>query len=140
MRPPLRGSIRRREAWFRARLRRGVFIIGGAGIYRVVIDTGFTGSLSLPASILRVLDSDPFGTETYRLADGQLVDLPVHIAKVEVGGRTRDVEIIVGEGSALIGMELLESLGRRLEFNFASRRTTLAWRASGSGRQRRGLR
>lgn len=113
-----------------ARPRRGVFVVGEKGICRVVIDTGFTGSLSLPASVLRRLDSDPFGTETYRLADGQLVDLPVHVARVDIGGRTRDVEVIVGEGSALIGMELLESLGRALEFDFARRRATLAWRTS----------
>lgn len=130
MRPALRGSIRRREAWFLARVRRGVLELGGSGRCQVVIDTGFTGSLSLPASLLRRLDTDPFGTETYRLADGRLVDLPVHIAKVEVGGRVWDVEAIVGDGSALIGMELLEKLGKRLELDFESQSAALSLRPS----------
>ncbi len=43
-----------------------------------IVDTGFTGELSLPGNLLQALGVSPSGTRTGELADGSLVVMNVY--------------------------------------------------------------
>jgi clan AA aspartic protease len=73
----------------------------------VVIDTGFTGYLTLPPARIAALELPFQQRQSYTLADGRDVDLDVHLATILWHGQTRDVAVLSAEGDALGGMRLL---------------------------------
>lgn len=75
-----------------------------------VIDTGFTGYLTLPAETVVSLGLPQRGFERYLVADGSERIGPIYRAVVLWHGR--DLTISVGEGEPLVGMSLLS--GSRL--------------------------
>jgi clan AA aspartic protease len=73
-----------------------------------VLDTGFTGVLTLPPAACGVL-SLPFARiQPAHLADGTRVILRVCHADILWNGRARTVEVLVMDGAPLIGMTLLD--------------------------------
>src|SRR5436853_2965142 len=72
-----------------------------------VVDTGFDGLLTLPPDLVARLEL-PFGmTRSYELGDGGRVALDIHRTAVLWDGQERDVEAIVPNGGALVGMAML---------------------------------
>lgn len=89
---------------------------GHATRIRAVIDTGFTGHLTLPHDIVRDLDLPLLGSRYVTLADGVTVSLDVHRATVLWhGGEHRPVRAFVAHGDALVGMALLRGSEIRIE-------------------------
>jgi|SRR3712207_2713360 clan AA aspartic protease len=88
----------------------------GSGDARVeveaVIDTGFTGHLTLPAGVVRSLALPGRGFVEVELADGSTSALSVYDARVLWGGWERPVPVYEAEGGPLVGMALLR--GSRL--------------------------
>ena len=88
----------------------------GSGGSRVkveaVIDTGFTGHLTLPADVVRSLALSRRGFVEVELADGGTTALGVYDARVLWRGRERFVPVYEAEGGPLVGMSLLR--GSRL--------------------------
>lgn len=88
----------------------------GSGDARVeveaVIDTGFTGYLTLPADVVRALALSGSGFVEVELADGGTAALDVYDAHVLWRGRERPVPVYEAEGGPLVGMSLLR--GSRL--------------------------
>jgi clan AA aspartic protease len=72
-----------------------------------VIDTGFTGFLTLPPALIAVLGLTWRGYATAVLGDGSLQQFDVYAATVIWDGQTRVVEIDAAETDALVGMGLL---------------------------------
>lgn len=74
-----------------------------------VLDTGFTGHLTLPPGIVIELGLPLLGSRRSILADGSRVALDVHRAEVLWDGRRRRVQVLAtGEaGGALAGMALI---------------------------------
>ena len=72
-----------------------------------VIDTGFSGFLTLPADIIAVLDLTWKGRDVTTLGDGTSCIFDVCIATVIWDGQYRKVDINESETVALIGMQLL---------------------------------
>lgn len=72
-----------------------------------IIDSGFTGSLTLPRSVVASLGLVYQGFFPGLLADGseQLFDL--YSATVMWDRRRREVEVVAAEGATLAGMSLL---------------------------------
>jgi clan AA aspartic protease len=72
-----------------------------------VLDTGFTGYLSLPRAQVVALSLPFFFSDDITLADGSLVTVDVHEAVVEWDGQERVVPVHCLEGTPLLGMSLL---------------------------------
>jgi clan AA aspartic protease len=85
---------------------------GGTRDLDVVIDTGFSGYLTLPPDTIATLQLPFYGTADYQLADGSAVQFPIHTATVVWDGHDRDVYVLASDGGALVGIQML--YGHRL--------------------------
>ncbi|HYB73408.1 MAG TPA: hypothetical protein VED18_08555 [Candidatus Sulfotelmatobacter sp.] len=112
----LRGIIREHSPVIQGRARAGLLHLGGRGPVPLVIDTGFTGAFAVPEAIARSLDLEFAGFDTFTLATGQEVELPVFVGTVVLGGRRVKTWFILGEG--LVGMEFLEEACADLLLDF----------------------
>jgi clan AA aspartic protease len=85
-------------------------LVGAAGQVEevdAVIDTGFTGELTLPSSITALLGHRSRGSEEARLADGEMVLLPTYRIPVLWDGVQQLATVMEAENDPLIGMRLL---------------------------------
>lgn len=80
--------------------------------FEAVIDTGFTGHLTLPPGEVLRLGLTPLGSRYVTLADGSEAPLDVFRATVVWDGRRRNVRVFAADGGPLVGMALLS--GSRL--------------------------
>ena len=78
-----------------------------------VIDTGFTGFLSLPIATIRELELSWSYRDRATLGDGSEVLFDIYEGMVIWGGQYREIEINAAETEPLIGMSLLR--GYRLQ-------------------------
>ena len=74
-----------------------------------VIDTGFTGFLSLKSALATELGLPFLTHESALLADGSLVTFSVHDAMTLWDGQPRRVYAHLSETTPLVGMRMLES-------------------------------
>jgi clan AA aspartic protease len=72
-----------------------------------VIDTGFSGFLTLPSGIIAELDLAWKGRDIATLGDGTACIFEVYIASVIWDGAYRTIDINESETAPLIGMRLL---------------------------------
>lgn len=87
------------------------------------IDTGFTGHLVVPRSMLAGLGSQPTAKATAILADGSQVTLDTYSYQIDWFG-LQAIEVIANDGAIpLIGVGLL--IGRELIINYSTRIVTL---------------
>lgn len=84
----------------------------GAGsqrqIIETVIDTGFTGELTLPGKVIHAMGMLSIGTRRAELANGVVVEFDLYAARVMWHGKERDVSALDADAGTLIGMALLE--------------------------------
>ncbi len=73
----------------------------------VVVDTGFSGQLTLPFAFISYLGLIRRATKSVVLADGESKDIPVYPALVLWNGRFRQILVLEMESQPLLGMELL---------------------------------
>jgi clan AA aspartic protease len=71
------------------------------------VDTGFSGTLSLPPEMVGALRLLPFGTMLGTLADGSQSVFPVYTAIVFWHGKPRLTYVSVVESEPLLGMDML---------------------------------
>jgi clan AA aspartic protease len=72
-----------------------------------VIDTGYTGFLSLPSEIITELNLSWTGIDRGTLGDGSEVTFEVYAARVIWDGEYRDIPINEAETDPLVGISLL---------------------------------
>src|SRR5262249_28974839 len=72
-----------------------------------VIDSGFTGSLTLPAAVIAALGLAQQSGDRAVLADGSVQQLDIFAAEVDWDGSWRSVMVAAVGGEALVGMRLL---------------------------------
>ncbi|MCT7982700.1 clan AA aspartic protease [Laspinema sp. A4] len=72
-----------------------------------VIDTGYTGFLTLPREIITALSLPWTGVERGTLGDGSEVTFEVYAVKVIWDGTYRDIPVNESETDPLVGMSLL---------------------------------
>ena len=77
-----------------------------------VLDTGYTGSLTLPSAMVSALDLPFRGRESVVLGDGSESEFDIHEATLAWAGERRLTAIDVAETDPLLGMGLL--LGNEL--------------------------
>lgn len=94
-------------------------VVGNAGTERqvidAVIDTGFTGFLTLPLTILTALGLEAYSREEGTLGDGSTCIFDVYSGFVIWDGVFRRIDINASEASPLVGMSLL--YGYRVQFD-----------------------
>ena len=73
-----------------------------------VLDTGFTGELTLPAKLIDDLKLEFFGSRRAVLGDGNEVLMDNYFGSIMWHGRVRRIVVLESEGGPLVGMELLE--------------------------------
>ena len=81
--------------------------------FDVVIDTGFTGFLSLPIAIIMELELQWSYRDRATLGDGSETVFDVYNAEILWNGQFREIEIDAAETEPLLGMALLR--GYRLQ-------------------------
>jgi clan AA aspartic protease len=103
---------RNREATIR-------LVVGSAKTQRqvidAIIDTGFTGFLTLPLAILNALNLRLYSREEGTLGDGSNCIFDVYSGFVIWDGEFRRIDINASEASPLVGMSLL--YGYRVQFD-----------------------
>jgi clan AA aspartic protease len=72
-----------------------------------VIDTGFTGFLSLPFSIITELDLPWYYRDVGTLGDGSEVIFDLYKASVIWDGQNQIVDVVASDAAPLVGMGLL---------------------------------
>ena len=81
-----------------------------------VIDTGYSGALSLPRAVITTLALSPLASRVVRLADRSRRVLKTYEASVLWDGQSRTLRVLALEGDPLIGTALLK--GYTLEAKF----------------------
>jgi clan AA aspartic protease len=73
-----------------------------------IIDTGFSGTLSVPREVVASLGLLPYGTMLGTLADGRERFFPVYTAIISWQGKPRLINVnVVEESEPLLGMGML---------------------------------
>ena len=91
----------------------------------VWIDTGLTGDLVLPRSIVDRLGLQESGSVDAILADGSQLELPTYTCVIQWFGFERSLEVIANDGEyPLLGVGLL--LGLELRINYRNLKLSLA--------------
>lgn len=88
-----------------------IAIFGSDGASRTVdavIDTGFTGLLTLPEDLILELGLSYSGRTSAKLADASRVVLRRYDATIDWFGTQRDVAVLAADGGPLAGMALLD--------------------------------
>jgi clan AA aspartic protease len=80
-----------------------------------VVDTGFTGHLTLPRATVEALGLPIIGSAESILADGSLVMEDVCLAGVLWHGGERPVRVLVADATPLLGMALMRGSELRVE-------------------------
>jgi clan AA aspartic protease len=83
-------------------------------LINAVIDTGYTGFLSLPSEIINSLNLPWAGIDRGTLGDGSEVTFEVYAAKVIWDGKFRDIPVNEAETDPLVGMSLLYGYNLRI--------------------------
>ena len=90
----------------------------------VWIDTGFTGDLVLPKSIINSISLRLSGSVDAILADGSEIELSTYTCIVDWFGTQRDLEVVANDGDyPLLGVGMLAGL--ELRVNYLSRELKL---------------
>ncbi len=87
---------------------------GNGGAPRFVDATVDTGAVYtvLPADLLRDAGIEPYGRETFQVAGGATVDLPVGEARITIGDKARVSPVVFGDPERyLLGSITLQTLG-----------------------------
>ena len=85
-------------------------IVDGEGSIQsieAILDTGFTGYLTLPTDSIQRLGIPSVGQRTFELANGELFEFEAFLAAVTWHGRLRDVLVLKSDSAPLLGMTLL---------------------------------
>lgn len=103
-----------------------VGLMFGSRIFRVkaMLDTGFNGSVCLPANLLMKSGWRELGHEQYELATGELVEFPTFLGEVLFDGRKEKVlALLTRAKEVLVGSKLLS--GKLCELDYKTRKVRI---------------
>jgi clan AA aspartic protease len=81
-----------------------------------VIDTGFTGELTLPVAAVTALNLPYSHSNEIRIADDSLAKVAIHIASIVWNGARRPVRVLATGRRPLLGTALLDDHELRIRF------------------------
>jgi clan AA aspartic protease len=82
-------------------------VLGQTVDIEATVDTGFSGYLTLPPTLIATLQLRYDRTEIYTLGDNSDVVFDIYQATLEWDGHDRDVFVLETESKPLVGMSLL---------------------------------
>jgi clan AA aspartic protease len=88
-----------------------------------VIDTGYTGALTLPPALISLLGLRWQSTQRATLADGSTCVFQVHVGKVVWDGTARQILVDEADTDPLIGMRLLRGHVLQMQLRYRGRVT-----------------
>ena len=77
------------------------------GDLSMTVDTGFSGGIALPLDVIEDMDLELATFDTFTLATGEVVELPVFLGKAVI--KDDEIETWFISGDFLLGMEFLYS-------------------------------
>ena len=80
-----------------------------------IVDTGFGGFLTLPASAIRSFELRSLGRQRGMLADGSRVFFDLYAGDIHWNGQKQQVEIHAADADPLLGMALLNGHELRID-------------------------
>ena len=86
------------------------------GDFMITVDTGFNGGIAIPLEMMDEMDMEFFGYDTFTLATGDIVELPMFMGKVILDDYESETWFIPGD--SLFSMAFLSSVGSILCFDF----------------------
>lgn len=89
---------------------------GGTETTRALLDTGFTGFLSLPPARIKSLGLGWLRFQTAETADAKSLLVPIFAAEVESNGGWRRIEVAEIESGPLMGVQLLRDNNLSIDF------------------------
>ena len=116
MRTLIQGEITDFTPTFKACLRKEGLLLGEKGDIFLTIDTGFSGGIALPQGMLDEMNLELIGYDTFSLATGKVIELPMFLGKVVI--KAHEVETWFVPGDLLLGMEFLSMVGEVLTLDF----------------------
>jgi clan AA aspartic protease len=106
------GIVQRREPLIRLTVRG---FRGRQQVIEAVVDTGFTGWLTLPPAVIGALNLRWRSSGRGTLADGSVSVFDVYQAKVVWDGRVRSVFVDEFDATPLVGMALLRGCELKIQ-------------------------
>jgi predicted aspartyl protease len=104
---------------------KGLFITRDGDI-SLTVDTGFSGGVALPLDVLEKLNIKLAFYDTFKIATGEVIELPVYVGKATIAEVELETWFIPGD--FLLGMEFLSAIASLLSFDFNSEEVSLfAW-------------
>lgn len=94
--------------------------------FDAVVDTGFDGSLTLPATAIASLGLQWRGKAEAVLANGVIDECDVYAGKVEWDGATRNVLVEAAETDPLVGMAMMEGFELKVQIKAGGNLTLTA--------------
>lgn len=88
----------------------------GSRSFEAIIDTGFTGGLTLPPDWIEELGLPQTGVEDMVLADGRASDTPLYNGYVVLGEEAYEVVVAEAPTITLLGTDLLWGFSLYVEF------------------------
>lgn len=126
MRTLIQGEIEDFVPFFKAYLNeKGSLVLTEDGDFSMTVDTGFSGGIALPSDIIEEMGLELVDFDTFKLATGKVVELPVFLGKVII--RNFELETWFIPGDLLLGMEFLSSTGKILSLNFKDENVKLQY-------------
>ena len=101
----------------------GMLIFDRTDSLSLTVDTGFSGGIALPLKIIEQMNLEVADFDTFRLATGEVIELPVFLGKVIIDNQEVETWFIPGDG--LIGMEFLAAVGSVLSLDFKNKSVKL---------------
>src|SRR5207237_10912338 len=90
-----------------------------AQVVEAVIDTGFTGTLTLPPALIATLGLRWRSVDQATLADGSTCVFQVYVGKLAWDGKVRTILVAEADADPLVGMRLLR--GHELKMQVRAR-------------------
>lgn len=83
-----------------------------------LLDTGFTGEIMLPESLISELNLKQIGVPEYIGASGEIKQTKVFKAEIQFFGKNREIDVLSTEANfSLAGMELFHNCKILIEMN-----------------------
>ncbi|MFH1049149.1 MAG: hypothetical protein V1732_05810 [Patescibacteria group bacterium] len=87
--------------------------------FDAIVDTGFTGTISMPFAKALPLGLILFGTASFTLADGSKENTFLCVGFANIEGKQKSVVISLSKGNdILVGTEFLSTFSIKLELNY----------------------
>jgi len=91
----------------------------------MILDTGFSGNLQIHPKLANELGLQMSGVIRTKMADGQIVEMPIAIAMVSMEGESHFMQVQVSDSLPLLGINVLAQFSYKAVVDCKNREITL---------------